>query len=603
MNAKFPVSDLFKSRWDTFCYVVLSIALLSFAVTYLVRPIADPDFWWHLKSGELIARARAIFSADPFNFTGDPALLTMRERTTLNGYWLWQVIAFGFYSLGGFPGIKLMNALTLVGIYSVLVWFLIGNKVRLPIVYFLLVISLVVFQDLFYLERPQVLSFLLATVLVGLFVKIRRGERPGWGLFPVMIVWGNLHGGFIIGVMLLGLFCLGSLWDFRGDRERLRSVVLWCLGGILVAHLNPNGFNTYLGVWESLGAGVTTGISEYQSTLAAVADSRLILLLWGLMAVHFWALQEMPGKRFCADWLVSLLLAVLAFFYLRHVAFFAVSLLPMTGVLLENACASENSMIRRSGRRVCLAGSCAFLVYVGFALQQTYEARKSGDLGDVNRIYPQGLANFLLSVPLHGNIYNEYNWGGYLVWKLYPNYKLFIDGRGLYPQVTADYNKISSASLEIINGRYEYEALLDKYNIRIIAASNEINFKNLNILLKFILNKPDWYPVYIDDVSYVLIKKSVDNYDVINKYGINKIVFLNKLLSLYNNSLAKNPQDVARHIGRGELLGYMGHYAEAERDFAVVKQLDPDNPILPAKLKQLAELREKAQAGQNSSGR
>lgn len=581
-----------ESRWGNVATVLFALAFVLLGAVCILQPLSDPDFWWHLKTGELIAKARALLPADPFN--PPDGVVTLRERVILDGYWLWQVIAYGFYQVGGFAGIKLLNFLTLAAIYVVLSLQFWRNSVRLPVALPLMTLSLLLVLKFFPLERPQVASFLFSAILVGLFMAIRRGERPRWLLYPLMAVWGNLHGGVVIGVILLLLFTLGYLWEERCDRTRQRGILLWCAGGVAAALINPNGIDNFLILWQMGDQQVLWTISEFKSSLVAFGDQWEVLLFWGLLLVHFAGLWKSTRTPRLGDWLVSLFLAVIAVKYMRNVAFVLVGLLPMTGYCLEQALSKSSARCQRAWQKGQLFAAGLLLAYAVYMVQAAAAARNRGEWGTISATYPQTLATFLKSVPLTGTILNDYNWGGYLIWALAPQYRIIVDGRIIEPQVLEDYRKIGDASLTPVNGRPEYEVLLDKYGIDVAVMGTEIEHTGVNLLIKYLLNKPEWQPVYLTGQGCVLLKRNAGNAAVLKQYQIDKLAFLNRLIDYYNEYIQKYPGDYRRYFGRGELLGYMGHYDKAERDFAMVKMLDPDNPYLAAKLRQLEKLREQA---------
>src|SRR6185369_11927245 len=84
-----------------FLYPLFWLTLASLLLLYVARPIRDPDFWWHLKSGDLMIQQHGLLRADPFNYTGDGVVRGF-QAVLLYGYWLWETIAFVLYDFLGF---------------------------------------------------------------------------------------------------------------------------------------------------------------------------------------------------------------------------------------------------------------------------------------------------------------------------------------------------------------------------------------------------------------------------------------------------------------------------------------------------------------------
>lgn len=587
------------SRRMNLSAVAIAAYMLSFAVVavvFVVMPINDPDFWWHLKTGQWIAAARHLPDVDPFNLREAARAAFDKELTILQGYWLWQVVAYGFFALAGFAGISLMKGLILAGTCAFAVLFFRRAGVRLPIALPVLTASLVVFQHFYFLERPQIATFVFLMLLVGFFVDIYRGERPSWWLYPVMALWGNLHPAVIVGVPMLILYTLGAWWDYRGDPARRRAIVSWCGIGVACSFLNPGGIDLYTVTFATMTRGVAiSGIVEYEPTLSLLAKDKFVIIVLVLLAVHFLCLWRVARVRSLAFWLVSLYLAVNCLQYARNIAFVGIALVPMTGFLLEKSWETLGAGWRRAGRWLYVFGGVAAVCYGILIIDQVRLMKQRGDWGPVSHIYPQAMVAFLQSQQLQGNIFNSFDWGGYFVWELFPQYRMFIDGRGYDEERYADYGKINYASRELRNGRYEFLSLLDEYNIDIVISKNEVDYTAVSPLLKYLLNEPAWVPVYQDKHGYILLRGRSENSAFLQRHRIDKLVFLNRMIGSYDQYLRENPRDEKRWLGRGELLGYVGRYDEAARDFAMVKQLNPDNPFLPAKVSQLEKLRQQAQ--------
>jgi hypothetical protein len=360
--------------------------------------------------------------------------------------------------------------------------------------------------------------------------------------------------------------------------------------------LNPNGIDNFVVLLQMSGQKVLWSVQEFRSTFAAFADERMVLLIWALFLLHLAALFGAARAVKLADWLVSLFVVAMAAAYMRNVPFAVVSLIPMTGWYLERALSGAGERWQRGWQKGALLLAGIFLLYLGSLLQTVVAARRQGAWGELSSELPPAITAFLKSVPATGNILCDYNWGGYLIWELFPQYRTVLDGRVIDPQILEDYFKIGEASLTPVAGRPEYEVLIDRYAIDIFVMDTEVESTGVNVLMKHLLNRPEWHPVFLGGQGCVLMKKHPGTEAVLREYQIDKLVFLQRLVAMYDQYIRRHPGDYRRYFGRGELLGYLGHYDDAARDFATVRQLDPDNPYLPAKLRQLEKLREQAKA-------
>ena len=141
------------------------LAMLFFLVCYAFRPIFDPDFWWHLKSGEQMWLSKGLLQQDPFTYTAE-GLTTLREKLILQGYWLWQILAYGSYKLGQFNGIFVLNFVTLLSMFMAAVWQFQRRRVDFVLAAPLLALSFTLISLIYYIERPQVVSFLFTAIFI-----------------------------------------------------------------------------------------------------------------------------------------------------------------------------------------------------------------------------------------------------------------------------------------------------------------------------------------------------------------------------------------------------------------------------------------------------
>jgi len=194
-------------------------ALAVFLFMYGTRPIIDPDFWWHLKTGAVMIENGGLLQ------TGD-GVVSAREALTLQGYWLWQITAYSLYALFSFNGIFLLNILTISATAGVLIWQLQRRKVHPALSAFLLSVGFLLVSSTYPLERPQVISLLFIALLMALLNEVRAGGRLGWTLPVLMMVWPQLHGGYVVGVLILLCFAVGVVIEYLHDLPQMRHITI-----------------------------------------------------------------------------------------------------------------------------------------------------------------------------------------------------------------------------------------------------------------------------------------------------------------------------------------------------------------------------------------
>jgi len=550
-------------RGKYFSFVMLSVAFIC--VMNVLRPIADPDFWWHLKTGEEMFRTGGLLAMDPFNFTSTE-VLSARERIILHGYWVWQVGYYAAYALAGLWGVLALNVLLALAIFGTLAWLLARLEIDESLRALLLSLSMGMFLTYYRLERPQIFSFLFCLLLVALLDRFRDQRRLSPWLFPLMLLWGNVHGGVIIGCGLLGIFLAGVCIQLRADRQLVLRCALWAAGGILCGLLNPAGIYIAPELLRFIAGRqvMFSGVVEYISTPQLLQEGHYwVVCLWILMILHAIGLA-LSKRRWLADIFFFAVLLPAAFWYGRNMAFFGVCLLPQTAYYLKGMELSGRKWVRR----VAWAGCTGLL---GMLLLHGVRTQDFAAVGQVSTFYPVRLVEFIRQAGISGNAFNDYDWGGYLLWSLYPGTRLFWDGRCLDEKVYDQARRIRWTSPLPVGGRAEYEYLLEKYGVEYIIQKNISKIGLTEPLMRNLLKSEEWVPVYQDELGYVIVKNLGKYREIIERYRIQKPVFMQSILALYQRNIDSGG-DPSLYMGRGELYLSLNNLEAARRDLLIARR-------------------------------
>lgn len=541
--------------WPTFVLVM---------ILYALNPIADPDFWWHLRTGQLIVEGQALPASDPFSLTTAEPTVDNDPRATviLRGYWLWQVVAYLLYLWQGLNGIALLKVASILAIAAVVVRRMQRLAIRPGTMMLFCVLGLSLFAQLYFLERPQIFSFLFAAILLGLFEEVREKGRLPWLLIPLMALWGNCHGGVVVGDIFLVLFMAGMLWEWRQRAAELKRLLLWGGAGIAASLLQPNGYLLFSAIVNfNNDRQIYAHISEYDSAFKYFTDGDMGVVALGLIFCIHLAGLVLSRRRWLPDCLIFAFTAWFALSYGRNIAFYVVALLPAAALYAEEILPSH--FVPRIAAVVATVG---IVVVADLGL---YSLQKRELTTSTN--YPQQLADFLQSHEFSGQMLNEYSWGGYLLWRLSARYKVFIDGRGLSRTLFFDYQRLVQEGDD--SARQNYDELLDRHRIEWVVFPHYHGFGTKFPLLKHLLQSGRWQPVYADDVGYVLVRRSSANSRLLERDALDERVLYQKLLASLSDRIRKYPKVVDSYISRGELLSYLGSHAEAEDDFSNAERI------------------------------
>lgn len=401
--------------------IVPVVVLLSFFCFSFIRQ-TDPDWWWHLRTGQLIWESRSIPRVDPFSFTKAGQPWVVHE-------WLFEVLTYLAYGAIGYRGLVLIVALTVLATYT-LQYLLLRALGAGRVLAGLLVLLTVVLSFMAITLRAHIFSALFLSLELWWLYLYRDGRRRAlWVLPPLTLLWVNLHGAWIMGLGTLALFIVGEWLNARtrGEPAELRPALgVLALSTAAVA-VNPQGIDLYLFPFSFIGADSATMkyINEWQPTNFRDAMG----LAFGL-TVMLTMVLGLRRPRF--DY--TLALWALAFTYLgfsaqRHVPLYALVIVPIIVQQLPRQWRGPEWPYRENALTgllnwalVAIAVGTAAGVMLGNPLAQL------GAKPNLETYPVEGLA-YLRAHPEGGNLFNYDGWGGYIIQELYPTRPVFIDTR------------------------------------------------------------------------------------------------------------------------------------------------------------------------------
>jgi len=204
---------------------------------------------------------------------------------------------------------------------------------------------------------------------------------------------------------------------------------------------------------------------------------------------------------------------------------------------------------------------------------------------------PEGAANFLSEQDIKGNMFNEYAFGGYLIWRLYPDKKVFIDPRGLVPYVTDESNVVSFA---IDNAQHSWKDIVKKYDISYFVLKPVRNYGDIVPIVEELFDSEDWLLIYKDHLSLIFLKNAPENQSVINRYAIDKKEGLNTIIAQASAWALSGHQGNPRYlITIGKTFVRMGRLNDAEKALLLADKKDPGNQEVRLWLQIISEYKRK----------
>lgn len=389
----------------------------------------DGDTGRHLALGRTMLASGQIPRADIFSHTMSGQPLAPHE-------WLAQVIFALAERLLGLSGVTLVTALVLAAAF-LLVYGEARRRSGLPLLALLVTLLGLGAASLHFLARPHIFTILFTAVWLVLLERMRDGRplSPLW-LGLVMLVWANTHGAFIAAFVSGAAYLAESLWtDARRQPARLSplSRALLAGGGLALASslLNPVGLGVWKTAFDFLSSRYLVGhTQEYLPPNFQQAAFYPFLMMIGL------SVWLAGGQR--SNWPVSqrLLLAgwtVMGLFSARNIPLYAVVAVPILSQALagevrgrrweklEAVIAAVEAQLRG---RVWLPLSIALLILAVVFVPAVRDASRFDP-----QVFPVEAAGWIEQHPQSGRMFNYFPWGGYLLYRLYPHYRVFIDGQ------------------------------------------------------------------------------------------------------------------------------------------------------------------------------
>ena len=434
----------------------------------------DNDFWWHLRTGQFIFES-GIPRHDPFSWTAAGKPWVMHE-------WLSEAIIYATQSAFGYIGnMVLFIGVSLASIaiaYALARRFAAGTK---PLIG-LLVITALIFT-IFITPRPQVFTWLFFSIYLYVIARHYEGDKvPLWPLPIIMAFWVNMHLGFYFGLMLIGCWVAAMAFDAaRGRAAPLRAPMLIAAACVLATAANPSGpailFYPLRYVFDSQ---VTNDmVAEWQRpdiTWTLHWPIYLAALMLGLSV-----LGRSRPRPFLA--LASVAVIVLSMQAVRNAPFAALVLLPVAGSALAGRWNAASSA-RDSDVRVPLGAAAAMIASIALivgpiSLSISGTTVSLGAPGQTG--YPSAGAEYVREHFSGRRMFNDYNAGGYLIYKLYPDVPVFVDGRTDFygNDLLRDYIHIDHADAG-------WSDLLTKYGVEVILVDKDLP------LVKALSDSGDW---------------------------------------------------------------------------------------------------------------
>ncbi|MBX3035304.1 MAG: hypothetical protein KF758_00195 [Anaerolineales bacterium] len=462
----------------TISNLVLFVSLTLIFILLTRTPI-DADMWWHLRAGQIMFEQKQILLTDIFSYT--------RNGTEwVNAFWVSEILLYALYTIGGYFAITFF--VSAIGVFT---FYIISRRLagNVFINAFILILAAITAAPIWG-PRPQILSFLLIAFLDNLLIK----KQPRWILIPLFALWANIHGGWIWGFLLIIAHIAGEIIEqFTSEEKKwneIKNLIGWSALSSLAIGFNPNGLSIWALPFQQIN--VSLQIQEWLSPDFHRIDFHPLLWMFFLLLLS----APFAKKQNWIQIFKVLGFAYLTFFSQRNIALFAIVAAPLLSDWM-NATLQHFQRETRLTPRGELVRPLRLLINSMLVLALTVTALGNTYLTSlpekVDENYPINAIKWIKENQPKGNLFNSYNWGGYLLWAL-PEYPVFVDGRAdLYG------NEIINQWHAVVSGNENAIHILDEWQVNFILIEPYWEITKA-------LEMNGWQKVYADEQAVIFIR-------------------------------------------------------------------------------------------------
>ena len=502
-----------------------TILILIFLIKVVNGQFDDPDFYWHLKTGEYIVTHGMLPQADIFSYTN-------LGRAWIADEWLSEIILYLAYEWGGELGIKVFVALVLTAClwfcYAICEKILAGDKAKALIVTLIHCVVVIGVAP-----RPHLFTFLFFSLFFYILLEFKYfGKSKRLWMIPlVMVLWVNMHGGFFIGLVLVALFILGEWTTYLlaggtepTQRRSLIQLTLMGAAALLASLANPEFIRHWPYIFQALSMESSQGvIEEWRSP----DFHRPIFAYWfAAVASFFVAMIYAPRKPDVTEFVVPLVFVAGAFLARRNIPLAALAMAPFVAVYVRAGlldCLTKHVVRFRKIVQWNATGILAkasqplgkheyvmnwlLVLLTLLSLILIYPERQKVISVSLNTIFPVKATDFILREGIKGRMFNTYHYGGYLIYRLYPQQHVFID-----PRTIMYGDEFFKDALAIYEGSSQWKSRFDRYGIEYVICESEAPLRQLLMVEgKFRL-------VFDDGMHSVLLRDMERYHPIIQRY-------------------------------------------------------------------------------------
>ncbi len=502
-----PIIRIFPSLTDAAFLMPVAFLLMR---TGGASGFLEGDTGWHIRTGQWILQNGRAPDTDIFSFTkaGEPWYAWE---------WLWDVI-FGWLHLQAGMGAVILASLLVLCVTFTLLFRLCRRQCPNVFLAFGVTWLAAAASTIHWLARPHLFSLLFAVIFYAILERVREGRtRLLWWLPFLTVIWTNLHGGFFIGILFLAAFAGGRFLEaLLAPSPAVRCTALRCgvpyvfagLGCLAASLVNPYFYHLHVHIAHYLTDDYHFRvIGEFQSLSFHNPAGRYFeaIMVLGLVAVAWHiARRRFEYALLLGGWLHLALVSA------RNIPLYGIAAVPVIGLALwemleeirvapvagwvKSAVSSFHWTAADFGEtdgiaRLHLVSIAGALLVVALVLAPKPPSVLIPDYDA--KTYPVAAVS-VLPAAASTKVFTDDEWGDYLIYRLYPTGKVFIDGRSDFYGA-----EFGEKYIELMSAKFDWEATLNEYGITTVLLSAKAP------LASVLKQSRRWQTTYDDHVAIV----------------------------------------------------------------------------------------------------
>jgi hypothetical protein len=424
-------------------YIGIFCALICTALA--VKLLGDAGIGWHIRTGQQILTTHSIPRTDPFSST-------MGGKPWFAWEWLYDAIVGTLANIAGLNAVAWFTAAVIAFVFAWMFRLLVRREMNF--IYALLLVMLAMSAStIHFLARPHVMTWLLMLAFFWVLDSTERNYFKGvgrhrklWALPLLMLVWVNVHGGFVLGFVLLAVFWFGAIWTWKRTQgsgindvlrkiaaaKRIGDLTRVGLASVVASLINPYGWKLHAHIFSYLtDRFLMDHVEEFQSpNFHGVAQKCFLILLIGSLGV-----LVTRGRRLrTSEGLLVLFVTYAGLYASRNIPISSILLVMIVGPWLPSEGVIERFSLRVSAVELGLRSHLWPVLFTVLTFAAVLNGGRVGPSALIDAHFdskrmPVDAVSFLAQHEVKGPIFSPDYWGGYLIYRLYPTQRVVLDDR------------------------------------------------------------------------------------------------------------------------------------------------------------------------------